>query len=81
MNYKTGVYKHTTGYLEGGHAVKLIGWGTENGEDYWLCANSWNTSWGEQGFFKMAISDTYSGMNVGVACEFKNKDAEENIVQ
>ena len=47
MSYKKGVYKHTTGYLEGGHAVKLIGWGTEAGEDYWLCANSWNTNWGE----------------------------------
>ncbi len=23
----------------GGHAVKLMGWGVENGIDYWLCAN------------------------------------------
>jgi cathepsin B len=34
--YKSGVYKHTTGGSEGGHAVEMIGWGTENGEDYWL---------------------------------------------
>ena len=69
MNYKSGVYTHTTGYLEGGHAVKLIGWGNEQGKDYWLCANSWNTSWGMKGFFKMDINDNKSGMNVGVACE------------
>jgi len=27
MNYGGGIYVHTSGYLEGGHAVKLIGWG------------------------------------------------------
>jgi hypothetical protein len=26
-------------------AIKLLGWGTENGVDYWLAANSWNTDW------------------------------------
>ena len=28
MSYKGGVYKHTTGSLAGGHAVKMIGYGT-----------------------------------------------------
>jgi cathepsin B len=36
-HYKTGVYKHITGGVVGGHAVKLIGWGTSDaGEDYWV---------------------------------------------
>jgi len=60
MSYKSGVYSHTTGYLEGGHAVKLIGWGNEGGKDYWLCSNSWGTSWGMAGFFKMDIADKSS---------------------
>ena len=34
--YKSGVYRHVYGGAEGGHAVKLIGWGTENGDDYWV---------------------------------------------
>lgn len=38
----------------GGHAVKIIGWGTENGSPYWLVANSWNTDWGDLGgYFKI----------------------------
>lgn len=37
----------------GGHAVKIVGWGTENGVDYWLVANSWSTKWGEDGYFKI----------------------------
>jgi hypothetical protein len=36
-HYKSGVYKHITGGMMGGHAVKLIGWGTsDSGEDYWV---------------------------------------------
>jgi len=36
-HYKSGVYKHITGTNIGGHAVKLIGWGTsDDGEDYWV---------------------------------------------
>eukprot|EP01018_Ginkgo_biloba_P005412 Gb_05701 [translate_table: standard] len=52
-HYETGVYKHILGNYIGGHAVKLIGWGTTDGVDYWLLANSWNTAWGEGGYFKI----------------------------
>lgn len=51
--YKSGVYSYTTGAELGGHAVKMLGWGTENGVDYWLIANSWNNGWGDNGFFKI----------------------------
>jgi len=51
--YKSGVYQHTTGSYLGGHAIKIIGWGTENGADYWLVVNSWNEGWGDNGTFKI----------------------------
>lgn len=36
-HYKSGVYSHITGDEMGGHAVKLIGWGTsDDGVDYWV---------------------------------------------
>ena len=53
MNYKEGIYRYTTGKVLGGHAVKIIGWG----EDHWICANSWNTKWGEKGFFRIAFRE------------------------
>ncbi|KAF4702818.1 hypothetical protein FOZ63_021548 [Perkinsus olseni] len=56
-SYKSGVYKHTTGSLLGGHAVEIIGWGTENGTPFWLVKNSWNDEWGDGGFFKIAQGD------------------------
>ena len=53
LTYKSGVYSHKTGKSLGGHAIKVIGWGNENGEDYWLCVNSWNDTWGDNGLFKI----------------------------
>jgi cathepsin B len=53
-HYKSGVYKHLYGDPIGGHAVKLIGWGTtDDGVDYWVIVNSWNKSWGEDGIFRI----------------------------
>ena len=39
----------------GGHAVDIIGWGTEEetGIFYWLIRNSWGISWGDRGYFRM----------------------------
>jgi len=53
-HYQSGVYHHVSGEWLGGHAVKVIGWGTEDGTPYWLAANSWNTTWADLGgFFKI----------------------------
>jgi len=51
--YKSGVYKHVSGGYEGLHSVKVIGYGVENGTDYWLVQNSWGANWGDDGFFKI----------------------------
>ncbi|XP_033126927.1 cathepsin B-like isoform X2 [Anneissia japonica] len=51
--YKSGVYKHESGELLGGHAIRILGWGVEGGVNYWLVANSWNPDWGDNGFFKI----------------------------
>merc|ERR1712002_589483 len=52
-SYKSGVYQHVSGDYLGGHAIRVIGWGVENGTPYWLMANSWNTDWGDNGTFKI----------------------------
>jgi len=49
-DYTSGVYEHTTDESVGGHAVRIVGWGTdaETGKDYWKVANSWNPHWRER---------------------------------
>ena len=43
------------------HSVKILGWGNQNGTDYWICANSWGTSWGENGYFRIKFGDSNIG--------------------
>jgi len=55
FSYSGGVYElHGPGNsFVGGHAVKIIGWGTDStsGTDYWLVQNSWGPDWGLNGHF------------------------------
>nr|AKC55968.1 Fowlerpain-2 [Naegleria fowleri] len=54
FSYKSGVYRHVSGSLAGGHAIKIVGWGvTSDGRNtpYWIVANSWGVDWGLDGFF------------------------------
>ena len=41
------------------HGVLVVGYGTDEatGLDYWLLKNSWNTTWGDKGYFKIAFGD------------------------
>ena len=62
VTYKSGVYQHVTGEYLGGHAIKILGWGVEDGVKYWLCVNSWNEEWGDKGFFKIKRGSNESGI-------------------
>ncbi|CAH1405467.1 unnamed protein product [Nezara viridula] len=60
--YKSGVYHQVTGWALGEHAVKIIGWGVEDGSPYWIVANQWNESWGDKGFFKILRGNDECGI-------------------
>ncbi|KAK2503891.1 hypothetical protein MC885_020929 [Smutsia gigantea] len=53
---------HVTGDMMGGHAVRILGWGVEDGTPYWLVGNSWNTDWGDGGFFKILRGQDHCGI-------------------
>jgi len=58
---------------QGGHAIRVVGWGEEmvNNEvvPYWWIANSWGENWGLGGYFKMKmgikeceLEDNFAGL-------------------
>jgi len=56
QHYSSGVYQEPkcgNGEYDLDHAILGVGYGSEDGTDYFLVKNSWGTSWGEEGYFKM----------------------------
>ena len=47
------MYQRGSNEQMGGHAIRIVGWGTDDGLDYWKVANSWNPYWGEEGYFRI----------------------------
>lgn len=57
--YAGGVYEHVWGEYEGGHAVVLVGY--DDIDHAWILKNSWDTSWGEDGYFRILWGDSGVG--------------------
>lgn len=46
----------------GGHCTQLVGYGQENGVNYWKLRNSWGTGYGESGFIRLAYGRNLCGI-------------------
>ncbi|CAD5233487.1 unnamed protein product [Bursaphelenchus xylophilus] len=71
--YKSGVFDPTPEDCAqnslGSHAMAVIGYGTQNGERYWLLKNSWGPAHGEAGYIRMkrGVNSCGFGNNVYTA--------------
>ncbi|KAE9618691.1 putative actinidain [Lupinus albus] len=67
--YDSGVFTGICG-TELDHGVAVVGYGSEDGNDYWLVRNSWGSAWGENGYIKLErnIKTTKKG-KCGIAME------------
>jgi len=57
--YESGIFNgcnQTTPDVD--HAVQLVGYGTDAGQDYWLVRNSWSDGWGEEGYIRLLRKST-----------------------
>lgn len=57
--YKSGVFTGTCG-TNLDHGVLVVGYGTENGLDYYKVKNSWSNTWGEGGYIRLGRGSEYN---------------------
>jgi C1A family cysteine protease len=55
FSYRSGVYSYVTGSYEGGHAILIVGW--NDADSAFIVKNSWDATWGESGYFRIAYSE------------------------
>ncbi|MDP8222899.1 MAG: C1 family peptidase [Candidatus Lernaella stagnicola] len=58
-SYESGIYDHMLGIPTGFHAVTIVGYDVEEG--YWICKNSWGSSFGEDGYFRIKWGAAFVG--------------------
>ncbi|KAH7671962.1 Actinidain protein [Dioscorea alata] len=64
--YGSGIYKGSCG-TKLDHGVTLVGYGSENGDDYWIIKNSWGTKWGENGYVRIQRNSGTAEGKCGIA--------------
>merc|ERR1712241_164028 len=86
--YKGGVFAGCTGSSTN-HAVVVVGYGTQDGVDYWLVKNSWGRGWGDEGYIKIQRGVGMCGIgksHVVLTCEQGDEpvpepEEEGNVIQ
>ena len=70
QSYSSGVITSSSCYTSLDHGVLAVGYGTENGIEYYLVKNSWGASWGMDGYVKIGRSDSTNDPGIcGIAMQ------------
>lgn len=60
--YEGGIFEQSVLFTGLSHEVSVVGWGQEEGVEFWIVRNSWGTQWGEDGFARVRMHERNLGI-------------------
>jgi C1A family cysteine protease len=70
QSYSSGIITSSDCGTDLDHGVLIVGYGEEYGQKYWLVKNSWSSSWGDEGYVKIARTESRNDKGVcGIASQ------------
>lgn len=64
------------------HFVLIVGYGSENGVDYWIAKNSWGKDWGMDGYIRIQrnTGDLLGVCGMNYFASYPTKENPETLV-
>ena len=70
QSYSSGILDSSQCGTKLDHGVLVVGYGEEKGKMYWLVKNSWSESWGDNGYIKIARTESENDPGIcGIAMQ------------
>lgn len=70
QSYSSGILDSSACGTTLDHGVLIVGYGEDAGKKYWLVKNSWSASWGDNGYIKIARSESTNDEGIcGIAMD------------
>lgn len=79
--YTGGIYSESKRFPLINHEISIVGYGVEDGVEYWVGRNSWGTYWGENGFFRIKMHEDNLAIETDCTAGIPSFDANEIIFE
>ena len=76
--YTGGIFSEAVLVPQINHEIAVVGWGVENGVEYWVGRNSWGTYWGEAGFFRILMHR--NNLGIESQCSWGAVEKEPTVI-